>query len=228
MNPSDMSIFDIGYSVFMVAGFCLAAASRSRQAISLFFIFALIVGLCAYFGGREALTTLAKGVGILVAVAIVSYLFRQLLVLLLPGESSKAMRTAPLTAAFGMLVVLLYAIAGIFAPWIAPYPESAVITSPFAPADDAMLLGADQLGRDMFSRVIFGARNTVGIALLATTLAFIVGAICGLIAAIKGGFIDQLFGRIADVIMSIPSLIFSLSTPREYSVLPERWRGMWW
>ena len=73
-----------------------------------------------------------------------------------------------------------------------------------------MLLGADQLGRDMFSRIVYGARNTVGLALVATILAFLMGAIMGLIAAVKGGWFDQFLGRVVDVIMSIPSLIFAL------------------
>ncbi len=120
------------------------------------------------------------------------------------------MRTAPLTAGFGLFVIFTYAISGIFAPIIAPYGEAEVISSAFAPADENMLLGADQLGRDMFSRIIYGARNTVGLALLATILAFAMGATAGLYAATVGGKLDQLLGRIVDVIMSIPSLIFSL------------------
>ena len=100
-------------------------------------------------------------------------------VLLLPTDLSKEMKTAPLTAGFGLFVIFTYAIAGIFAPIIAPYGEAEVISSAFAPADENMLLGADQLGRDMFSRIIYGARNTVGLALVATTLAFLIGATLG-------------------------------------------------
>ena len=107
-------------------------------------------------------------------------------------------------------MVFTYAIAGIFAPIIAPYGEAEVISTAFAPADENMLLGADQLGRDMFSRIIYGARNTVGLALVGTILAFLMGAIAGLLAATKGGWFDQMMGRVADVIMSIPSLIFAL------------------
>jgi peptide/nickel transport system permease protein len=101
------------------------------------------------------------------------------------------MRTAPLTAGFGLFVIFTYAISGIFAPIIAPYGEAEVISSAFAPADENMLLGADQLGRDMFSRIIYGARNTVGLALLATILAFAMGATAGLYAAAVGGKLDQ-------------------------------------
>lgn len=156
------------------------------------------------------LMVLAKVVGLLVLAIVASWLFRAFLTWVLPGEGPKIMRTAPLTASFGLLIILLYALAGIFAPWVAPFGEAEVVSSSFAPADDKMLLGADQLGRDMFSRVIFGARNTVGIALIATSLAFIIGATAGLIAATRGGWLDQIIGRSADVIMSIPSLIFSL------------------
>ncbi|WP_299849244.1 ABC transporter permease [uncultured Roseovarius sp.] len=135
------------------------------------------------------------------------------IVILLLGmttETAKELRTAPLTAAFGMFVIFTYAIAGIFAPYIAPHGEAEVISSAFAPADESMLLGADQLGRDMFSRIVYGARNSVGLALTATVAAFFLGAGAGLLAATKGGWFDQLMGRVADVIMSIPSLIFAL------------------
>ncbi len=123
---------------------------------------------------------------------------------------AKELRTAPLTAGFGMFVIFTYAIAAFFAPWIAPYGEAEVISQAFAPADENMLLGADQLGRDMFSRLIYGTRNSVGLSLAATTAAFIIGAGAGLVAATRGGWLDQFLGRFADVIMSIPSLIFAL------------------
>ncbi len=142
-----------------------------------------------------------------IAVAII------VIVVLLIGfttDTAKELRTAPLTAAFGLFVIFTYAIAGIFAPYIAPHGEAEIISSAFAPPDESMLLGADQLGRDMFSRIVFGARNSVGLALTATIAAFVLGAGAGLLAATKGGWFDQLLGRVADVIMSIPSLIFAL------------------
>lgn len=142
-----------------------------------------------------------------IAVAMFVMVF---ILLAFSAETAKELRTAPLTAAFGMFVVFTYTIAGVFAPWIAPFGEAEVISSAFAPADENMLLGADQLGRDMFSRLVFGARNSVGLALVATILAFLLGAGAGLLAATKGGWFDQFMGRFADVIMSIPSLIFAL------------------
>ncbi|MDW3118789.1 ABC transporter permease [Roseovarius pacificus] len=133
-----------------------------------------------------------------------------LLLLVMTTDIAKELRTAPLTAAFGMFIIFTYAIAGIFAPYIAPHGEAEVISSAFAPPDENMLLGADQLGRDIFSRIIYGARNSVGLALAATVAAFVLGALAGLLAATKGGWFDQFLGRFADVIMSIPSLIFAL------------------
>ena len=71
-------------------------------------------------------------------------------------------------------------------------------------------LGTDNLGRDMLSRMIFGARNTIGLALSITILAFLLGSLTGMIAAALGGWVDQILSRIVDVLMSIPSLIFAL------------------
>jgi peptide/nickel transport system permease protein len=71
-------------------------------------------------------------------------------------------------------------------------------------------MGTDQLGRDLFSRLIYGARNTVGVALLTTLLSFALGGGLGLLAAIAKGWIDQVLSRIVDALMAIPVLIFAL------------------
>ena len=118
--------------------------------------------------------------------------------------------SAPWRAKFGMVVILLFSIVSILAPLIAPYGETEIIGKSYELWSDTHLLGTDNLGRDMLSRLIFGARNTIGMALLTTFLAFLIGSITGMIAAVIGGWIDQIFGRIVDVLMSIPSLIFAL------------------
>lgn len=205
-----MSVFVILYFASLVLASCLTAFYEKRGPFIMLFSLTLISFVLAIVGGTGALRFIATAAGCLAFAAGVSYAFREFLVLITPVNVSKELKTAPLTAAFGMFVIFTYAIAGIFAPWIAPFGEAEVISSAFAPADDVMLLGADQLGRDMFSRIIFGARNTVGLALLATVAAFAMGAFAGLLAATKGGWFDQLMGRFADVIMSIPSLIFAL------------------
>ena len=118
--------------------------------------------------------------------------------------------SAPLSAKFGMLVVLIYSIVAIFAPFIAPYCEREILGRAFELWSDKYLLGTDNLGRDMLSRMIFGARNTIGLALSITILAFLLGSLTGMIAAALGGWVDQILSRIVDVLMSIPSLIFDL------------------
>jgi len=205
-----MSLFVIGYYTLILAASCLAAYFNKRSAFLLLFSLTLVSFILGIIGGVGALRVVVIVAGLIALSAMVSYAFREFLVALAPTEVAKELRTAPLTAAFGMFIVFTYAIAGIFAPWIAPFGEAQIISGAFAPADADMLLGADQLGRDMFSRIIFGARNSVGLALTATLMAFFMGATAGLLAAVKGGWFDQLMGRFADVIMSIPSLIFAL------------------
>ena len=118
--------------------------------------------------------------------------------------------SAPWSAKFGIVVILIFSIISIFAPLIAPYGETEIIGKSYELWSEKHILGTDNLGRDMLSRLIFGARNTIGMALLTTFLAFLIGSITGMIAAVLGGWVDQIFGRIVDVLMSIPSLIFAL------------------
>ena len=120
------------------------------------------------------------------------------------------LQKAPLTARFGLVVIFAYIIVALFAPFIAPYGEAEVFPIPYAPWSSEFLFGTDQIGRDIFSRLIYGARNTVGIAVATTALAFTIGMILGLAAAISRGWLDQILSRSVDVLMAIPSLIFAL------------------
>ncbi|CAI8802785.1 ABC transporter permease [Pseudomonas sp. Irchel 3H3] len=117
---------------------------------------------------------------------------------------------APLSAQFGLLVIVLYVLVALFAPLLAPFGETQVVGEGFAPWGGEFLLGTDNLGRDMFSRLVYGARNTLGIAFLTTLLAFLLGGLSGLVAAIKGGWVDQGLSRVVDILMAIPQLIFAL------------------
>ena len=117
---------------------------------------------------------------------------------------------APFSAWFGMIVFALYLLVALFAPWIAPYGEAEVFPTSYGPWDEKHWFGTDQIGRDILSRLIYGARNTIGIALATTLLSFVIGGGLGIIAAISRGFADQFLSRIIDVLMAIPSLIFSL------------------
>jgi peptide/nickel transport system permease protein len=109
-----------------------------------------------------------------------------------------------------MIIILVYAIAALFAPWIAPYGESEIVGKQYLPPSAEFWFGTDQIGRDMFSRVIYGARNTIGIALATTLLSFIIGGTLGVLTALKRGWLDQTISRIVDAFLAIPVLIFAL------------------
>ena len=126
------------------------------------------------------------------------------------GRVRLSLAKAPVTAWIGMVLIAIYAVTAVFAPWIAPYGEAAVFPTPYAPWSAEHLFGTDQIGRDVFSRLIYGARNTVGIALATTALSFLIGGGLGLLAALQRGVVDQLLSRMVDVLMAIPSLIFAL------------------
>ncbi|MEM8753472.1 MAG: ABC transporter permease [Pseudomonadota bacterium] len=128
------------------------------------------------------------------------------------GPVGALFRAMPLTAAFGITVIILYVVGAVFAPLIAPYGESEVFGQINAlPGDDpAHILGTDQIGRDLLTRLIYGGRNTIGIAFVTTLLAFFIGASLGFLAAVLGGWLDQTLSRTVDALMAIPQLIFAL------------------
>jgi len=120
----------------------------------------------------------------------------------------RGLNAAPWPAKLGLLVVILYALVAIFAPVLAPFPETEVVSpQPFMPWGSDFLLGTDQLGRDLFSRLIYGARNTIGISLLATAISFALGAGLGILSAALGGAFDMALSRLVDALMAIPQLI---------------------
>ncbi|WP_425071458.1 ABC transporter permease [Sagittula sp. S175] len=150
--------------------------------------------------------------------AVAAFLFRLLGRHVGTAGSKKAFRHMPLTAAFGILIVLIYAVTAIFAGWIAPHGQEQVFPlanvvpggNPALGGNPDFPLGTDQIGRDILSRLIYGAQNTVGIAFATTVLAFFLGGTMGFLAATLQGWTDQLLSRLVDVLMAIPSLIFSL------------------
>jgi len=156
------------------------------------------------------LITLFWAVVVIAGCLVAGWLFKTAAIAVSPKGVKRELRTAPLTASFGMLVIIIYIVVALAAPLIAPFPERAIVGTEYMPWDSVHLLGTDSLGRDMLSRLIFGARNTVGIAFATTALAFLIGSILGLLAATVGGWLDQVLSRFVDVLMAIPALIFSL------------------
>ena len=131
------------------------------------------------------------------------------------GRIKITLSKAPISAWFGMFVVACYAFVAIFAPLLAPFGEAEIFAKADLPwawheGNAKHFFGTDQIGRDTLSRLIYGARNTIGIALVTTCLSFLIGGSLGLIAAINRSWLDQFLSRGIDVLMSIPSLIFAL------------------
>lgn len=114
------------------------------------------------------------------------------------------------SAWFGLVVMGLFIIVALFTPLLAPYPESANIGGTWDEPSAAMWLGADQIGRDMLTRIMYGSRMTIGVALAITTLSFLIGIVLGFLSAVMGGWVDLFLTRLVDVMLSIPGLIFAL------------------
>jgi len=122
----------------------------------------------------------------------------------------KLLRQSPLSARIGIAIILLNIVAAIMAPVVAPYGETEIVGDVWQPISSSNILGTDHLGRDMFTRLLYGARNTIAIAFVTTMLSFLIGAICGFLAATLGGWTDLTLSRGIDILMAFPTLIFAL------------------
>ncbi|CUH45728.1 putative D,D-dipeptide transport system permease protein DdpC [Ruegeria atlantica] len=120
------------------------------------------------------------------------------------------MKNIPISAAVGLFFTGLYFFIAIAAPLIAPYGMAEVVGDVWEPSSAEHLLGTDNIGRDLLTRMIYGGRTTIFIAAMATILSFITGTSLGLLAAVLGGWADQALSRMVDLIMSIPTLILAL------------------
>jgi len=120
------------------------------------------------------------------------------------------MKNIPISALIGLFFTGLYLLMALLAPLIAPYGMAEVVGDVWEPSSSEYLLGTDNIGRDLLSRMIYGGRTTIFIAIVATILSFVTGSVLGFLAAVLGGWADQALSRFVDLVMSIPSLIFAL------------------
>lgn len=115
------------------------------------------------------------------------------------------------TGRIGGVLIVFWAVVALSSHWITPYPVGEIVDwDYFGGVSAAHWMGTDYLGRDIFSRVLMGARYTVGIALAAVTLSCTFGVILGMIAAVIGGWFDTLLSRLLDALNGIPALLFGL------------------
>ena len=135
----------------------------------------------------------------------------------LPDAPPKKKLTLTWVGKLGVVVVLFWLVMVFIGPYIAPFHEADIIAyDSFMPilstteGEGFHLLGTDYIERDIFSRILWGARTTIGIALTATVLAYIVGVTLGIAAAVAGGWTDTILSRANDAIISLPSIMLGL------------------
>jgi peptide/nickel transport system permease protein len=113
------------------------------------------------------------------------------------------------TAQIGIVIVVINLLVALLAPLIAPFDQATPLGDAWADPDSQHWLGLDNLGRDIVSRLIYGARMSIGLALIITALSFFIGVITGFAAAVAGGWVDQALSRLVDLLLSMPTLIFA-------------------
>ncbi|MEZ4703708.1 MAG: ABC transporter permease subunit [Bdellovibrionota bacterium] len=120
-------------------------------------------------------------------------------------------------AVLGVGIIFFCIVVSIFAPWMAPYPPDQIFvgkyTLPpmwFDGGVSQFILGTDDLGRCLLSRLIYGARVSVGVGFLVSLYAFVVGTLFGLVAGYFGGTIDQVIMRCTDILMAMPSILLAI------------------
>lgn len=123
----------------------------------------------------------------------------------------------PFSALVGLVMTGGFLFVAVFAQWIAPYGINEAVGGVWEGPSAKTWLGTDTIGRDILTRLIYGAQITIFVALAASVLSFSLGAFLGFLAAVRGGWIDQLLSRVVDLVMAIPSLIVALVM---LSVLP--------
>jgi len=126
------------------------------------------------------------------------------------GRISVLSRRAPFTAMAGLVIVSLNALAAILGPDLAPYGEAYPAGEVWGTPSLEFWLGLDNLGRDMLSRLLFGARTTISIALAITLLSFALGAALGFSSALIGRWVDTALSRLVDALMAVPTIISAL------------------
>jgi len=127
--------------------------------------------------------------------------------------SLRLVRKNPLTMG-GISIVLLMVLVALLAPWIAPYPKDIGephIKESFQSPCLTHFFGTDDLGRDVFSRVIYGARISFEVGILAIGLALLIGMPLGVVAGYSGGWIDEVIMRVTDTFLSFPSLLLAMA-----------------
>ena len=127
-------------------------------------------------------------------------------------------------AVFGAIVLFLLLALAILAPLLAPYDPSEIVGEETLPPSVKHLFGTDDIGRDIFSRTLYGARISLTVGLVAISIAILIGTIFGALSGYYGGLLDTLIMRFTDIMLSFPSIFLILTiqvmlTPNIYNVM---------
>lgn len=137
------------------------------------------------------------------------------------------MKNIPVSALIGLFFTALYFLGAILAPLLAPYGVGEVVGDVWEPASAEFLLGTDNIGRDLLTRMIYGGQTTIFIATAATVLSFTTGSILGFIAAEAGGWLDQAMSRFVDLLMTWRHFAARCRFQNTNSPDPVRGAGCW-
>ncbi|MGB9185809.1 MAG: ABC transporter permease [Solirubrobacteraceae bacterium] len=113
-------------------------------------------------------------------------------------------------ARIGLFIVAILVLIALAGPLIAPHSPTQFIAAPNSPSSGQTLFGADSLGRDVWSRFLYGGRTVLGLSVSATLIGVGLGLLIGLMAAYAGGLMDEVLMRIADVFMAFPQIVLAL------------------
>jgi ABC-type dipeptide/oligopeptide/nickel transport system permease subunit len=114
-------------------------------------------------------------------------------------------------AVIGIALAGAWLLVAIFAPWISPYDPLEQAARLYQPPSPEHLFGTDDLGRDVFSRVLWGARVSIPLAVLLVSLAFLIGGTLGALAGYLGGWVDEVVMRAADLVFAIPTILLAMA-----------------
>lgn len=111
----------------------------------------------------------------------------------------------------GLMIIFIFVVMAIFAEFISPYDPVEIVDSPVQPPSSKYLLGTDSLGRDVLSRLIYGARTIMGVIAVSTAISMLIGVPLGLVSGYFGGYIDRILSVIMDSIYAFPGLILAIA-----------------
>ncbi len=119
------------------------------------------------------------------------------------------------SAMFGLAIVVVFLVVAAIGPWIVPFPEDATgavhLDIKLQPPDGTHWFGTDEVGNDVFTRVVLGTRVTLQIACIVTGVAMLIGVPLGMIAGLVGGWVQEVIMRITDVFLSVPGLVLAIA-----------------